>query len=126
MATQDLLEALAAAFNAGDVDAMQALCTDDVEVEGIRAALEGTSYVGSDAMRRFWDDAMEVWSELQIEVEETEIEGNVAVGRGWFSARGRESGVPVRERVVFRFRQEGDRICAVRVLLSTDEPGQPT
>jgi hypothetical protein len=39
---QDLLDAFAAAFNAGEVDAMQALCTDDVEIEGIRTVLEGT------------------------------------------------------------------------------------
>ena len=110
-----MLEAFSAAFNAGEVDAMQALCTDDVEVTGIRAALEGTSYVGSDAMRRFWDDAMEVWSELHVEVEQTEIEGDTAMGRGWFSARGRESGAWLRERVLFRPQRAGMGVwCALR------------
>jgi hypothetical protein len=58
--SQENVEAVRAfteAYNSGDVDRMEAVCTDDPEIAGIRAALEETSYTGSRAVRRFWADA---------------------------------------------------------------------
>jgi ketosteroid isomerase-like protein len=120
----EVVRAFADAYNAGDVARMEALCTEDPEIAGIRAALEQTSYAGSDAVRGFWLDATEIWSERRLEIEEIDARGDDAViVRAIWHGRGRGSGVDVERQIGFRFRLEAGRIASMRTFVSPDDAG---
>jgi ketosteroid isomerase-like protein len=120
---EEVVRAFKDAFNAGDVDRMEALCTDEAEIVGIRSALEETSYSGPDAARSFWADSAEVWSELRIDIQELTTKEDTVIGRGIFRARGRESGVEVEQLIGVRFHVEGDRLASVRTYVDPEEAG---
>jgi ketosteroid isomerase-like protein len=103
---------------------MEALCTDEPEVAGIRAALEQTSYAGPGAVRRFWADATEVWSERRLDVEEIDERGDdTVVVRAVWHGRGRGSGVDVEREIGFHFRLEAGRIASVRTFVNPEDAG---
>jgi ketosteroid isomerase-like protein len=121
MRAEDVVRAFSEAFNAGDVERMEELCTDDTEIVGLRAAVEGTRYVGPDAVRRFWADATDIWSELHFDIDETRVRGDTLVGVGRFRARGRQSGVVVDERIGARVHIRDGRIVSFRTLVDPAE-----
>lgn len=112
------------AFNSGDVSRMKALTTDHPDIAGLRAALEETSYAGPDAIRRFWADATEIWSDLRVDIEEIDARDNIAIVRGMWHGRGRQSGVDVERELGFRFRFEAGRIAGFRTFINPEEAGQ--
>jgi ketosteroid isomerase-like protein len=99
-----------AAFNAGDVDRLQALCTDDVEIAGLRSAVEDTRYAGPGTV--FWRDAQEVWEEMRMDIEEVQVEGETVTVRGKWRGRGRSSGVEVEREIVNDLRLREGRIAS--------------
>jgi hypothetical protein len=105
------------AFNSGDVDRMEELTTDRPEIAGIRAALEETSYVGPDAVRRFWADATEIWSELSVDVMQIDMRDDTVTVRGMWHGRGRESGIDVDRELGFRFRVEAGLVAGFRTFI---------
>src|SRR5437870_5121628 len=102
----ETVRAFAEAFNAGDVDRMEALFTDTAEIAGLRAALEDTRYVGPDAVRRFWTDAIDVWEELHLDIEQIHSRDDTVIVRAMWHGRGRGSGVHVERQLGFRFHLE--------------------
>lgn len=120
----DVVRAFTEAYDSGDLDRMEALCTDDAEIAGIRSALEATRYTGSDAVRRWWADATEVWSERRLDVEEIAPRGDHTVSvRALWHGRGRESGVDVERQIWFRFRLEAGRIASMRTFVNPEDAG---
>jgi ketosteroid isomerase-like protein len=117
------VRAFVEAFNAGDVGRMEALCTDDAEIAGLRAALEDTRYLGPEAVRRFWTDAMDVWEELHLEIEQIHSRDNSVIVRAMCRGRGRGSGVHVERQLGFRFRLERGRIASARTYVNPEEAG---
>jgi ketosteroid isomerase-like protein len=57
------------ALNAGDVDAMMALCTPDIIFENTHPPPDGTRYAGQDAVRAFWLDFFRGSRRARIETE---------------------------------------------------------
>jgi ketosteroid isomerase-like protein len=120
----EVVRAFTDAYNSSDIDRLEALCTDEPEIAGIRAAVEETSYVGPDAVRRWWADATQVWSERQLVVEEVapQAEDTVLVRAVW-RGRGRGSGVDVERQLGFRFRIKGGRIESFRTVVDAEGAG---
>jgi uncharacterized protein len=74
--TRDVVEALYAAYLAGDLDAMLALCHEDVEV---RFLGQGTFH-GRREAHAFMSGAASQLDELEFEVERIVVDGDVGAG----------------------------------------------
>jgi ketosteroid isomerase-like protein len=94
------------AFNRHDAQALQALCTPDVEWVPLRAALEGTSYRGPNAVSQMFADFDESWESLRFDHDEIHDFGDRILITGRLRAMGRATGVDLDTAlsVVMRFR----------------------
>jgi ketosteroid isomerase-like protein len=111
------------AFNRHDVEALVDLCSPDVELVTLRAAMEGTSYRGPDAWRAAFKDFDESWEGLHYELEEFRAGGDTVLALGTLRGRGRGSGVEVQmglaylvhfeQGLIRSFRTYGDRAKAL-------------
>ncbi len=102
------------AFNDRAAERLLAVCDPDCEMVPFRAQLEGTSYRGHEAIRRFLRDVEEDWAGFRITLLQFGEGGDRVVATGRVSGTGRASGVAVDfvAGVVFEFR--GDLIAKVR------------
>ena len=107
-------------FNAGDVDALQAHSTADVEIVPLRADIEGTVYRGPEAAAAFAADNDESWEELRFDAEALRDAGERVVAIGQLSARARGTGAPVAARLAMLFEFRGDQLSKARTY--TDVP----
>ena len=98
---RDLTLAAVDAFNRQDRDRMKELTHPDGEVQGLRSALEGTSYKGREGVDRFWAEALEIWEELRLENPEIVDGDGRALMRGRLIARGRGSGAVVDQEIAW-------------------------
>ena len=120
----DVVRSFIDAYNSGEVDRLEALCTDDPEIAGIRSAIEETSYTGAGAVRRWWADATNVWSQRRLDVEEVAATGGgTVVVRARWHGRGAGSGADVERRLGFRFRLEEGRVKSFRTFVDPEDAG---
>jgi ketosteroid isomerase-like protein len=91
-----------AAYNAGDVEGMIALCDPEVRLTPMRKLLEGGEYFGHAGLRRFMADMDEDWSERGIDVSEVRDAGDSLLVLGDFHGVGRASAAEVRYPVAWR------------------------
>jgi ketosteroid isomerase-like protein len=92
--TLDLIRAGVDALNRRDVDAMLATLDPDVELEPLRAVLEGSVYRGHEGLREWLDDMDEDWQDFHFEIADLRPlapDRVLLVGR--VRARARASGV---------------------------------
>ena len=87
------LDALLEAWNAWDVDRAVDLLHPDVEIRGLRAALENTTYRGRDDARRFFAELRESWAWTGAEVREVEVFGDRVAATLALRLRARETGL---------------------------------
>jgi ketosteroid isomerase-like protein len=94
------------AFNRRDAAALQALCTPDVELVPLRAALEDRAYRGPNAVAEMLREFDESWEDLTYEIEELCEAGDQVLVFARLRGRGRATGIPVDQRLylVMRFR----------------------
>jgi ketosteroid isomerase-like protein len=118
-----VVRAFGEAFNAGDLERMEALFIHEPEIVPLRAALEGTRYTGPNAVREFWRDAQEIWASMSTEVESERVEGDTVVQRITWRGRARESGIDLPQRVGVRYRVVGGKIASLVTSLEFDEAG---
>jgi ketosteroid isomerase-like protein len=83
------------AFNRRDGAKFDALLTDDVEIVPVRAALEGTTYQGSDAGSQYCAAVDDTWESLRWEVDEIREAGESAVAVGHIRGKGRGTGATI-------------------------------
>ena len=83
----DLLEA----WNDWDVERAVALMHPEVEIRGLRAALENTTYRGREEARRFFADVRESWVSAAAEVREVEVFGDRVAASLVLRLRARET-----------------------------------
>jgi ketosteroid isomerase-like protein len=89
------------AFNARDVDALRELIDPELEfVPHITGGFEGMVFHGLDGMERYFGISDEAWESLRVEISEMRANGEVVVGLCDLYARGRSSGVDVKEPIV--------------------------
>lgn len=88
------------AFNGRDLDGWIALMDEDVEIESRFSSFGQHRFRGHRAMGRWWDDLGEAWEYIEVEPEEVrEIAPNETLTLAHLNAKGRESGVEIREPV---------------------------
>ena len=114
----ELVRGLFEAFNRGDPDGIASLTTDDVEIVPLRAALEGTVYRGPDAAHLFWAEAMDAWTELQIDVQAVDDLGDRAVIAGLLRGRAQDTGIEVDASLGWVFAFRDGLISHIRTCLS--------
>ena len=91
------------AFNSGDPEPLREVCSPRVRIVPLRAALEDTSYEGPTAVDEFWEEAQQAWSEMRLDIDEIESEGDRVLVRGVFRGTARASGAPVEAPATFGF-----------------------
>ena len=91
----DVVRAGFAAYNAGDVDGLLAVCDPDVELVPLPSLLTGEPYRGHQGVRDYLSAISDDWSQRAVELDRLVEVGDEVVLRGRFQARGRSSGVEV-------------------------------
>jgi ketosteroid isomerase-like protein len=84
------------AFNRRDLDAYLAAFDPEVEFTGRLAEVTGT-YRGHPGIREWWDDALSVFPDIQIEVVEIRDLGHVVIAKVRLRGHGAGSDTPVEE-----------------------------
>jgi hypothetical protein len=110
-----------AAFNERDPDGYIALCTDDVELISVFAAMEG-AHRGAEGIRRFFAELDEVSRDYRLELEALEAVSEdrvLALLKGVGS--GRFSGASSSFETANVYDLENGKIKRVRVYLDRDE-----
>jgi ketosteroid isomerase-like protein len=109
------------AWNAWDVERMLPLLHPDVEIRGLRAALENTSYSGRVGARRFFRDFEESWTDTRGELRGHEtFDHHVAVTL-LLRLRARETRVEFKRNVGLLFELEAGLIRAWLTYLDPSE-----
>jgi ketosteroid isomerase-like protein len=83
------------AFDARDVEALVALCDEQVEVHSVFAAVGGAVYNGHDGVRTWLRDIEEAWSEFRVESEAFFDLGEHTIAFNLLQGRGQQSGAEV-------------------------------
>jgi ketosteroid isomerase-like protein len=84
------------AFNQHDLDALTGIGTDDFEfVPYLPATVVTKTYCGPKALRRYFEDADEVWETIRVRVDEVRAVGDRVLVLGELGGRGRASALAV-------------------------------
>ena len=121
--SQENVEVVRRAFdvwNAGDVDAICGLYTEDVVVEtGITGF--GRTFRGHDAIARWVAEQKETWAEVHWEPERVLEADDVLVSFYLGIAVGRESGVEVVRELTGVYRVRDGKIASERIYLDREQ-----
>jgi ketosteroid isomerase-like protein len=109
------------AFNRRDVEGLQAICTTDFELVPLRAAMEGTTYSGPDAIAAAFQDFDESWEDLRYEVDDIRAAGNRVVAITRLRGRGRQSGAGIDQAVALVFCVRDGKAASMRSYTDLDE-----
>jgi ketosteroid isomerase-like protein len=93
MGNADLIRELTEKWNAGDVDSVADLYTEDAEIRTGPHWPEVTTYRGREAIRETSAEWASMWDRLQIEVDSLEEYGDQLVATGAWRMRGAASGI---------------------------------
>jgi ketosteroid isomerase-like protein len=93
MSNADVIHELTAKWNAGDVDSVFELYTEDAEIRTGPHWPEQSTYRGREAIRETSAEWASMWDKLQIEVDELEEYGDRLVAVGTWRMRGAASGI---------------------------------
>jgi len=84
------------AYNRRDLDAFLAVMGPDVEFTPYERAIEGLGpYVGEDGVRAWWNEAFEVFPNLNAEIYEVHARRDTTLVRGRLRGQGAGSGAPI-------------------------------
>ena len=92
----EVVKTVVSAFNRADFDTAISMLTDDVEFDWSRRMLDGEVVTGQDAVRKYLQDAREIFDEIHIPSEDITDLGNglvLLVGTARF--KGHVSGMDV-------------------------------
>lgn len=117
----EVLRRAVEAFNENDAEAMQALCTPDVEFLPLRAVLEGTVYRGPGAAAQMLADFIETWDDLYIDVEGVREAGESLLVSARFRGHGRLSGADIDTKLALVYRFEAGKIASMRTYIDRAE-----
>ena len=107
------------AFNRRDGEGFDSLLAEGAEIVPVRAALEGTTYQGSDAATQYCVAVEQSWEELEWEIEDLQERGDMVIAVGHIRGHGRGSGAAIdsragwvahfRDGLIARFQTYADR-----------------
>jgi ketosteroid isomerase-like protein len=93
MSNADVIQELTRMWNAGDVDSVFELYTEDAEIRTGPHWPEQTTYRGREAIRESSAEWASLWETLRIEVDSLEEYGDKLVATGAWRMRGAASGI---------------------------------
>jgi ketosteroid isomerase-like protein len=112
MDREDAVRAAFAAVTSGDVDAMVALCTEDVEFgRPVSGAGDDDIFRGHDGVRRWMERVKDDWDELHVDLLDLRPAGRHMLVHARFRAQGRESGAEAPQIFWMASFFRGDRFC---------------
>jgi ketosteroid isomerase-like protein len=103
------------AFNRGDLDALFALVTDDVEFVVPDTLPNSGRYAGREGFGAMIGQWGEAWDEFRVEIEELTEDGDAVVVSVVQHGRGRGSGIDAQMRVVHLMRFRNGRLWRWRL-----------
>jgi ketosteroid isomerase-like protein len=90
------------AFAARDHEALQSCCDGEIEIQPAITRFEGTAFRGANACREFIEQIDDAWESLEDTPEQlTKIDDDRVMAVARVRARGRRSGVPADQRLVW-------------------------
>ena len=113
---------LFAAYNAGDFDALIALCDPRIELHSVITVPGGTIYRGLDGVRDWYRDLADGWGdELRVEVETYFDLGDQTMTFHRLHAKGRRSGADVAMPVAAVMRWRNDLCTYFKTYTSRED-----
>ena len=116
MANADVIRELTEKWNAGDLDSVADLYTEDAEIRTGPHWPEDTTYQGRDSIRETTAEWASMWDKLQIEVGTLEELGDKLVVTGAWRMRGAASGVDGEMAIFILFTFREGKIARARVV----------
>jgi ketosteroid isomerase-like protein len=89
----EIVRQLSERWNAGDIDGLLELYSDDIVVKTGEDWPEQATVQGKVAFRESIDEWLGVWQSIEIETDHIEVHGDRVVARGAWQSTGRMSGV---------------------------------
>ena len=110
------------AFNAWDVEALTNLITDDFEfIPYLAAAIETTSYRGSEGLRRYRDESNAAWKKIEVRLDSLRDLGDRLIAFGELRGLGRGSGVAIQASITWIVEFREGKVSALRSYQTASE-----
>jgi ketosteroid isomerase-like protein len=119
--SQELVKEAHDALNAGDVEALVALCEPDFRLDMSDRVFNPAVYEGAEGIRQFYADVKEVWETFTWQpVEVHELDDRVVVVLH-STAKGRGSGLELDRRSAMSWRVADGRLASMTFYRDPDE-----
>ena len=103
------------AFNARDLEGWIALMDEQVDVESRFSRFGENHFHGHRAVKRWWEDLGEAWEYIEVEPQEVrQVAPDQTLTLLSLNAKGRESGVEVREPTAHRVTWRDGKLLSLR------------
>ena len=102
-------EAALGAINCGDLDALVAMVTEDVEFTSLVAEVEGTTFRGHEGVRAWWETVRGAFEGVTWEL--LDFRGGAERGVLHFRMAGMLSGVPVEQTMWQAVKARDGKLC---------------
>lgn len=110
----ELVRRALAALNAGDIEALIAICARDFELDMSDRVFNPATYRGHDGIRQFHSEVLEVWERYVWEPEEIFERGNRVVALVRTSGKGRGSGLEIDRQTGMLWTVRDDKVLSLR------------
>jgi ketosteroid isomerase-like protein len=118
----EIVREMLAEWNRGDVDALLARATEDLEWHPVLVeAVEGETFHGHGGFREFLSDWESTWESWDLEPEEMRELGDQVLVLTRVRAKGRGSGVEFDQLLGHLFEFRGELICRGETFLDRDK-----
>jgi ketosteroid isomerase-like protein len=102
-----------AALNAGDMDALVALCDSAVRLDMSDRVLNPAVYEGHDGIRRFYAEVLEIWETFTWEPTRLHEVGGLVLAEVHSRGKGRGSGLELDRDAALLWRVEGGKVVSI-------------
>jgi ketosteroid isomerase-like protein len=118
---EEVLGRAFAAFNARDIEALRELIDPEFEfAPHITGGFEGIKFQGIDGVERFIRMTHEAWESMHVDASEVHYSGDLLAVLGHLRARGRSSGIELKEQVVWLCQVRNGRALRIEARAATD------
>ena len=110
----ELVQRALAALNAGDIEALVAVCDPEFELDMSDRVFNPATYRGHDGIRQFHAEVLEVWEHYVWEPEQLVDHGDRVLALVRTSGKGRGSGLEVDRQTAMIWTVRGDKAVSLR------------
>jgi ketosteroid isomerase-like protein len=109
------------ALNAGDIEALVALCDEDFRLDMSDRVLNPSVYEGHDGIRAFYAEVLDIWESFTWEPIELHELDNLVVAVLHSTGKGRSSGLELDRRSAMLWRVDNERALSLTFYRDPDE-----